>query len=289
MRLPLALTALLCASTLHAQIPTTLDISLRAISGEAVDDSVRVFRGLPYAQPPTGPNRWRAPQALEAWSGVRDATTFAQRCMQQSGDPGSMSEDCLYLNVWSAAPDQEALRPVIVWIHGGGFTGGTGSDVRYDGAGLARQGAVVVTMNYRLGPFGFLAHPALSAEGGERRSGNYAMLDMIAVLEWVYDNIASFGGDPINVTIVGESAGAHAVATLLASPRAAGLFHRAVAQRDGWVYEPPNCPHCQNVKRRVNVKQKPRTPRRSKRYEPCQRKTSLRRLLAAASSLMGTC
>jgi Carboxylesterase type B len=225
---------LLFTSPAIAQLPLTIETAQGRLQGVAVDDSVRVYRGIPYAQPPTGERRWRAPEPAAAWDGVRDASNFAPRCMQSGGN-GEMSEDCLYLNIWTAAPDAEALRPVIVWIHGGGFTGGTGADQRYDGAALARQGAVVVTFNYRLGPFGFFAHPALTAEGGERRSGNYALLDMIAVLEWVYENIQAFGGDPINVSIVGESAGAHAVATLLATPRAGGLFHRAVAQSGGWM------------------------------------------------------
>jgi para-nitrobenzyl esterase len=235
MRCLTLLVCLLCAGPLFAQIPLTLDTAQGQLQGAAVADDLRVFRGIPFAAPPVGANRWRAPQPLEPWSGVRDATTFGPRCMQRGGDAASMSEDCLYLNVWSAAPSQEAMQPVIVWIHGGGFASGAGSNTGYDGTNLARQGAVVVTFNYRLGPFGFFAHPALTAEAGERRSGNYAPQDMIAVLEWVYENIAAFGGDPINVTVVGESAGAQAVATLLASRRAAGLFHRAVAQSGAWM------------------------------------------------------
>ncbi|MDR2212164.1 MAG: carboxylesterase family protein [Pseudomonadales bacterium] len=228
------LLGLVCGGPAFAQIPLTLDTAKGQLQGVAVADDLRVYRGIPYAAPPVGENRWRAPQPLEGWDGVRDASAFASRCMQR-GDAADMSEDCLYLNVWSAAPNQDALQPVILWLHGGGFSSGAGSNPGYDGAALARQGAVVVTINYRLGPFGFFAHPALTAEAGAQSSGNYALLDMIAALEWVYDNIAAFGGDPINVSIVGESAGAQAVAALLASPRAAGLFHRAVAQSGGWM------------------------------------------------------
>jgi para-nitrobenzyl esterase len=235
MRSATLLFCLLCAGPLSAQIPVTLDTAQGQLRGEAVTDQLRVFRGIPFAAAPVGENRWRAPQPVEPWTGVRDATAFSPRCMQRGGDAATMSEDCLYLNVWSAAPSAEAMQPVIVWIHGGGFTAGTGANPTYDGGPLTQKGAVVVTFNYRLGPFGFFAHPALTAEAGERRSGNYATQDMIAVLEWVYENIAAFGGDPINVTIVGASAGAQSVATLLASRRAAGLFHRSITQSGGWM------------------------------------------------------
>jgi para-nitrobenzyl esterase len=206
----------------------------RSASGE-----VAVFRGLPYAAAPVGANRWREPQPVAQWSGVREATRFAPRCIQGGFAPGAdqplTSEDCLYLNIWTPAERADQLLPVIVWIHGGGFFTGAGSADIYDGENLASKGAVVLTFNYRLGSFGFLAHPELTAESPNHSSGNYAMLDMVAVLEWVYENIASFGGDPINITIVGESAGAQAVGTLMASPLSAGLFHRAVLQSGGWM------------------------------------------------------
>jgi para-nitrobenzyl esterase len=228
------------SSTLPAQVPLQVMTTDGLVAGAGTDNAaVQVWRGLPYAAPPVGANRWREPQPVAAWSGVRDATRFAPRCVQRGFAPGAeqavASEDCLYLNVWSAAASTDALLPVLVWIHGGGFFGGSGSDAIYDAENLASKGAVVVTFNYRLGSFGFLAHPELTAESPNKSSGNYAMLDMIAVLEWVYDNIAAFGGDPINITIVGESAGAQAVGTLMASPLSAGLFHHAILQSGGWM------------------------------------------------------
>jgi para-nitrobenzyl esterase len=231
----LTISAELCAQ-LPLQLMTTDGLVLGALSD---NPAVTVFRGLPYAAPPVGLNRWREPQAPASWSGVRDATRFAPRCVQGGFAPGAdqplTSEDCLYLNVWTPAAAADATLPVMVWVHGGGFFGGAGSAAIYDGENLASKGAVVVTFNYRLGSFGFLAHPELSAESPHGSSGNYGMLDMVAVLEWVYDNIAAFGGDPGNVTIVGESAGAQAVATLMASPLGAGLFHRAILQSGAWM------------------------------------------------------
>lgn len=241
MRKLLPFLLLLSLSTaLWAQLPLQALTRDGLVLGTTTDDpAISVFRGLPYAAPPVGANRWREPQAVPAWSGVRDASTFAARCVQGGFAPGAdqplTSEDCLYLNVWTPAATVDATLPVMIWIHGGGFFGGAGSAAIYDGKNLASKGAVVVTFNYRLGSFGFLAHPELTAESPNQSSGNYAMLDMIRVLEWVYDNIAVFGGDPGNVTIVGESAGAQAVATLMASPLSAGLFHRAVMQSGAWM------------------------------------------------------
>jgi para-nitrobenzyl esterase len=240
-----AICFLLSCSTLTAQSPTTT-LTERVltqnglVAGAASNNSaVMVYKGLPYAAPPVGENRWREPQAAPAWSGVRMATEYGPRCVQNGFAPGVdqalSSEDCLYLNIWAPKEMQPAGVPVIVWIHGGGFFGGSGSQPMTDGANLASKGAVVVSFNYRLGSFGFLAHPELTAESPNRSSGNYAMLDMIKVLEWVYDNIAAFGGDPVNVTIVGESAGAQAVATLMASPLSAGLFHHAILQSGAWM------------------------------------------------------
>ncbi len=200
------------------------------------DRAVTVFRGIPYAAPPVAELRWRPPQPPASWPEVRTANTFGPVAPQAPGPELDgldlpMSEDCLYLNVWTGAPAaDEPPRPVLVWIHGGGFRVGTGAHLRYDGEALARKGVVVVTFNYRLGALGFLATPELSAESAHGASGNYGMLDQIAALEWVRRNIANFGGDPERVTIAGQSAGAGSVNFLAMSPLAKGLFHRAVAQ-----------------------------------------------------------
>lgn len=200
------------------------------------DRSVTVFRGIPYAAPPVGSLRWKPPQPPVPWTGVHEAVRFGPMCPQVpgsdlNGDDLPMSEDCLRLNVWTgASPSDGHPRPVLVWIHGGGFRVGTGASPRYDGEAMARKGVVVVTFNYRLGAFGFLATPELSAESGHHASGNYGLLDQIAVLRWVRRNIVHFGGDPGRVTIAGQSAGAGSVNFLSMSPLAEGLFHRAVAQ-----------------------------------------------------------
>ena len=210
---------------------------LTAIAG--ADGSVHVYKGIPFAAAPVGELRWKPPHPPESWAGVREADEFGDACMQNlpgSRPPwteefmhqGAVSEDCLYLNVW--APAEAEQRPVLVYVHGGGFQEGSGSVEIYDGEALADQGLVVVTINYRLGVFGFLAHPELRAESEHDASGNYALLDQIAALEWVRDNIAAFGGDPENVTVAGQSAGAMSVYLLTASPLAAGLFDRAIVQ-----------------------------------------------------------
>lgn len=203
--------------------------------------SLRVFRALPFAAPPVGPLRWTAPQPVTAWSGIRSGDNFSPACLMGDrplGRPGSIlfqktetqSEDCLYLNVWTGAPlgSSTGKRPVMVLLHGGGYQLGAGSQPNYNGRGLAGKGAVVVTLNYRLGPLGFLAHPALSAESADGTSGNYALKDAIAALQWVQRNIAQLGGDPANVTIYSESAGSGLASVLLAAPPAAGLFHKLV-------------------------------------------------------------
>ncbi len=197
---------------------------------------VIAFKGIPYAAPPVGDLRWRPPQPAHGWQGVRDASTSGPICIQNGGQDVPQDEDCLLLNVW-APRETGAPRPVLFWIHGGGYTGGSGSTAIYDGTQLAADGAVVVTINYRLNVFGFLAHPALSAESPHGASGNYGLLDMVAALEWVRDNIAAFGGDPGRVTIFGESAGGGAVMSVMLVPHAGGLFHGAIAQSNwinGW-------------------------------------------------------
>ncbi|MEV1025714.1 carboxylesterase family protein [Streptomyces sp. NPDC050264] len=200
------------------------------------DRTVTVFRGIPYAAPPVGDLRWRAPRPPARWEGTRQADRFGPMCPQAPTEAAAtgvdvpMSEDCLNLNIWTGAASREERRPVLVWIYGGGFREGTGAHPRYDGENLARGGLVVVTFNYRLGAFGFLATPELSEESEHGSSGNYGLLDCVAALRWVRDNIAHFGGDPDRVTIAGQSAGAGLVNFLAMSPLAEGLFHRAIAQ-----------------------------------------------------------
>ena len=201
-----------------------------------VDENIHLWRGIPFAQPPLGALRWRAPQPVQPWSGVRQADTFSASCWQNidycrelgGGDPGRFSEDCLYLNVWSPAA-RSAPLPVMVWLHGGGYTIGAGGLPPYDGKALAQRNVVVVTVNYRLGHLGFFAHPALEGEDDEPLN-NFALMDQIAALRWVQENIAAFGGDSNNVTLFGEPAGARSVLSLMTSPKAAGLFHKAVIQ-----------------------------------------------------------
>ena len=242
MRIPLGLLAAL-ALVSCALIPTAapaqpvVDAPAGAVRGETAD-GVNAFRGVPYALPPTGWRRWRAPAEMPRWSDIRDATRFGPACHQPtargtsiyaSAEPPTMSEDCLSLNVWVSEGAHDA--PVLVWIHGGALTTGAGSESMYDGARMAAsQGMVVVSINYRLGVLGYLAHPELSAESRQNISGNYGVLDQIAALRWIETNIAAFGGNPDNVTIAGESAGALSVMYLMASPQAHGLFDRAIAQ-----------------------------------------------------------
>ncbi|PQJ34357.1 carboxylesterase [Salinibacter sp. 10B] len=231
---PLLLLALLLPlSSPRAQVVSTAN---GRVEGTPVSDGVHAFKGIPYAKPPIGERRWRPPQPVESWSGVRSATRFGPRCMQTRpyGDmifrSAGMSEDCLYLNVWTPADAPTGSLPVLVYFYGGGFIAGDGSEPRYDGASMAREDIVVVTLNYRLGVFGFMAHPALTAESPEQASGNYGLLDQAQALRWVQNNIAAFGGDPDRVTIGGESAGSMSVSGHLASPLSTGRFARAIGE-----------------------------------------------------------
>ncbi len=229
-----AVAGLICASGLDTLVKT--DSGLVSGTGTAI----RVYKGIPYAAPPVGGLRWKAPQPPKPWTGIRVATSFSANCPQMELMPGArQSEDCLGLNIWTPASLRQTSKlPVMVWIHGGGFAIGSGSQSVYDGEALAAQGIVLVTINYRLGIFGFLAHPALSRESPDGVSGNYGLLDMIAALEWVKRNIAAFGGDPENVTIFGESAGGTAVCLLMVAPQAKGLFQKAISESAAWINTP---------------------------------------------------
>ena len=235
----LVLTILLLATApdTHAQVTKPVEIDTGLITG-VTQDGVDVFKGIPYAAPPVGDLRWRAPQRATAWSGVRAADRFGFVCVQMprpagfgpAVQPTDMSEDCLTLNVFTPHGARAPL-PVMVWIHGGGFTRGSSSVPSYDGQAFARGGVVLVSINYRLGRLGVFAHPALTAENADNgRLANYGLMDQIAALQWVSRNIAAFGGDPNNVTIFGESAGGLSVNALMVSPEARGLFHRAISQ-----------------------------------------------------------
>ncbi|WP_438863872.1 carboxylesterase/lipase family protein [Neptunicella sp.] len=200
------------------------------------DSKLYEFKGVPFAKPPVGELRWKAPVAMDPWSGIKATKAFAARSMQLPifGDmnfrsPG-ISEDSLYLNIWSADLTPQTKQPVLVYFHGGGFIAGDGSEPRYDGASMAQNGIVTVTVNYRLGIFGFLAHPELSAESSYHGSGNYAFLDQVAALRWVKDNIAAFGGDPTRITIAGESAGSMSVSALMVSPLSRDLIAGAIGE-----------------------------------------------------------
>ena len=227
---------------LLAAIPDPVRVDTGLISGvPGSDNDIRVYKGIPYAAPPVGELRWRAPVTAPSWEGVRKADQFGPMCMQArpNAGPGAkevrMSEDCLYLNIWTAARSAKERRPVMVWSHGGGYTMGSGDSPQSDGEALAKKGVVLVTYNYRLGVFGFFAHPELTRESGRNASGNYGLMDLAAALRWVRKNIKSFGGDPNRVTIFGVSAGAGLVANLVGSPQAKGLFQRGIAQSGAWM------------------------------------------------------
>lgn len=214
-----------------------IQINSGPISGK-VEDGVRVFLGIPFAAPPAGELRWKPPQEIASWNQVRNSTVYGPSCPQPGQSvlmlgSGKFSEDCLYLNVWTTAKKADERLPVMVWIHGGAFNFGSGTQPEYNGKNLAKKGVVVVTINYRLGPLGFLVHPLLSKESAHGTSGNYGLLDQIAALKWVQKNIAAFGGNPDRVTIFGQSAGSRSVSLLMISPLSAGLFHRAIAESGG--------------------------------------------------------
>ncbi|HEY2382446.1 MAG TPA: carboxylesterase family protein [Terriglobia bacterium] len=233
---------LLGAQIGSAAIPDPVKTDYGLVSGtNGTSPGIRAFKGIPFAAPPLGPLRWQPPQPPAAWNGVRKADQFGPRCLQaapraQGGAPApAVSEDCLYLNVWTGAKSAAERRPVIVFAYGGGFNTGAGSEPRYDGEALAKKGVVFVTFNYRLGMLGFFAHPELTEESNRKASGNYAFMDFISVLKWVQRNIENFGGDPKRVTIMGESAGAMMVAAMVGSPEVTGLFQRAIAESGAWM------------------------------------------------------
>lgn len=230
---------LVVASALEQGVAATprevVRVDSGGLQGVATGDVVS-FKGIPYAAPPIGALRWRAPQPLASWAGLRSAKAFGNACLQPPPRSATfalrvpVSEDCLYLNIWRPAKSRGKL-PVMLWIHGGSLVTGAASIARYDGAGLARRGVVLVSINYRLGYLGFFSHPALSREAADvGRLANYGLMDQVAALYWVQRNIRAFGGDPSRVTIFGQSAGGLAVEALLASPVARGLFHRAIVQ-----------------------------------------------------------
>jgi para-nitrobenzyl esterase len=238
LKLTASLAALLFASALAAQTPEPVRTQAGLIQG-TTDNGIAVYLGVPFAAPPVGDLRWRAPAPLTSWTGVRAADKFAPACMQSplisralGLEPPPISEDCLYLNVWSPAKSSRDRLAVMVWIYGGGFTAGATSVPQYNGEKLAKKGVILVSVSYRLGAFGFMAHPELSAENNGH-SGNYGLLDQIAGLQWVKRNIAAFGGDPNRVTIFGESAGGISVSMLAASPLAKGLFQGAISESGG--------------------------------------------------------
>jgi para-nitrobenzyl esterase len=213
------------------------------VSGTANETGdIRIYLGIPFAAPPVGDLRWKAPQPVKPWSGVRKCDAFSASPMQGAPAPFSMwseeflipkepiNEDCLYLNVWTGAKSNTAKQPVVVWIYGGGFGSGGSAVPIYDGEATAKKGVVFVSINYRVGPFGFFAHPELTKESDHNASGNYGLMDQLAALQWVKRNIAAFGGDPANVTIAGQSAGSMSVNCLVASPLGKGLFNKAIAE-----------------------------------------------------------
>jgi para-nitrobenzyl esterase len=235
---------LVCCQVSRAAVPApprgpVVSVNTGSLRGSVTPDGVAVFKGIPFAQPPIGDLRWREPLPPNSWSGVREATSFSAPCIQGGALGEKSSEDCLYLNVWTPQWPMKHPAAVMVWIHGGGNFAGSGIEPIFDGRNLARHGVVLVTINYRLGVFGFLAHPALSKESPHHVSGNYGLLDQIRALHWVQDNIAKFGGDPHNVTLFGESAGSLDVNLLMTSPLTRGLFERVIGESGPVVAPPP--------------------------------------------------
>ncbi len=224
--------AMIAIMSCNSRKPGQVRVEGGLIQG-TVEDGLTVYKGIPFAAPPVGDLRWRPPRPADKWVGVQYDTAFAPGPIQGGNPPSGKSEDCLYLNVWTPAQSPKDRIPVLVWIYGGGFGAGATSEPNYNGEHLARKGVVLVSIAYRVGQLGFLAHPELSAESPEHVSGNYGLLDMIAGLRWIQDNITAFGGDPDKVTIFGESAGGIAVSMLCASPLAKGLFHGAISQSGG--------------------------------------------------------
>ena len=234
MRAPLPIAALLtfCVATAFGAADPMVPVTGGQVRGALLDGGGAVFKGIPFAQSPVGDLRWRAPLPVKAWTGVREATAFGAPCAQNAGGRmlESSREDCLFLNVWTPEWPVQSRKPVMVWIHGGGNYAGTASSANFEGAALARQDIVLVSLNYRLTVFGFFAHAELTRESPHHASGNYGLLDQIAALQWVHDNIARMGGDPGNVTIFGQSAGAVDANVLMTSPLTKGLFHRVIAE-----------------------------------------------------------
>lgn len=240
------LLAFLCFNVFaNAQNPIIATINGKVQGMISMDKTVRIFKGIPFAAAPIGDFRWKAPQAVQNWKDIKQCKTFSASPMQNKpqpfycwseefiAQPEPIKEDCLYLNVWTTAKTKSKKQPVFVWIYGGGLNSGSANCSIYDGEEMAKKGVIFVSLNYRVGVFGFMAHPELSKESGHQASGNYGFLDQIAALKWVQKNIAAFGGDPNNVTIAGQSAGAFSVTALIASPLAKGLFHKAIAQSGG--------------------------------------------------------
>jgi len=243
MLLPLA--ALSCAGTGPTLIPDPISTDAGLVSGEDLGDhgeQARIYRGIPYAAPPVGELRWKPPQPVEPWDGVLECTDWPDRAPQSESEGlGDISEDCLYLNVVTAAETADDNLPVMVFFHGGGLSIMSGNSLTYCSTALPLQGVVTVTVNSRLGPIGYMAHPALTAESEHNASGNYGTLDLIAALEWVQNNIAAFGGDPDRVTIFGESGGGTKTISLMSSPLADGLFQRAIVESGSYVITPDSC------------------------------------------------
>ncbi len=227
-----AIIAVFSTAMAVAQQAATIKVEEGLLQG-VYENGLTVYKGIPFAAPPVGALRWRAPQPAAKWEGVKQAVKFAPAPMQGGNPPSGKSEDCLYLNVWTPAKSAKEKIPVLVWIYGGGFSFGSTSEAVYSGEKLAQKNVVLVSIAYRVGQLGFLAHPELSAESSSHSSGNYGLLDQVAALKWIQKNITAFGGDPGKVTIFGESAGAISVSMLCASPLAKGLFHGAVSQSGG--------------------------------------------------------